>query len=221
MIDLYDRGRKKYDWWFDWRGECVAVVAGGPSLRNLDVSVLRNRIHVVVVNESHKLCPWAEILYSCDANWWRLRQVEAEKFRGLKIGFEAAINLPFVKNISIKRLGQHDWVNQLLLTEPGQIGSGGNSGFQLTNLVVQMGATGVALIGVDCNVAGGVHWHGKHPDQLRNPEDGIVGIWKRNFEAAAIEFKRVGVDVVNCSPTSALESYPKITIEQMLERWGL
>lgn len=220
MIDLYERGQAKYDWWMDWRGECVAVVACGPSLRNQDLSVLRDRIHVVVVNESYQLCPWAEILYSCDNGWWQLRQVDVRKFGGLKLGFENC-SLPEVKNIRVKKEGADKWNNDLLLEEPGLVGSGGNSGFQLTNIVAQMGASGIALLGMDMKLDTGIHWHGRHPSQLRNPDESVMRDWRKNFDSVSTRFRSAGIDVVNCSPTSALTNYPKMTIDQMLERWGL
>lgn len=220
MIDLYEIGRKKYDWWLDWRGQYAAVVAGGPSVRNQDLSILKDRMHVSVVNESHRLCPWAEILYSCDGSWWRLKQIEIEKFKGLKVGFETS-GISNVKNITIKKISADNWNNDLLLTEPGLVGSGGNSGFQLMNLITQMGVSGIAMIGIDCNLSGGVHWHGRHPDQLRNPDEAVIKSWKKNLDAVALEFKKIKVDVVNCSPVSMLENYPKMTVNQMLERWGL
>lgn len=220
MIDLCEAGKKRFDWWMDWRGECVAVVAGGPSLRNQNLSALRDRIHVAVVNESYQLCPWAEILYSCDNAWWQLRQVEVRKFRGLKIGFDS-VGLTEVKNIRIKKDRGDKWNNDLLVEEPGLVGSGGNSGFQLINLTAQMGATGIGLIGFDMRLDGGIHWHGRHPNQLRNPDDERMREWRKNLDAVASKFKGNGIDLVNCSPVSALENYPKMTIDQMLERWGL
>src|SRR5262245_41307344 len=100
----------------DLRGECVAVVAAGPSLRLQDLSVLRDRIHVVVVNESYQLCPWAEILYSCDTGWWKLRQVDiGKKFRGLKVTFETNVSiLEDVKRIEVKKTDGDEYVNDML-----------------------------------------------------------------------------------------------------------
>lgn len=221
MIDLYEKGRKKFDWWMDWRGDCVAVVAGGPSLKNQDLSILRDRIHVVVVNESYRLCPWAEILYSCDSTWWRLREHDLKKFGGLKISFENADVQLDLKKIQIKKEKGDKWSNEMLFSEPGVVGSGGNSGFQLTNIVAQKGATGIALLGVDMRADGGLHWHGRHPNQLRNPHEVQLEEWRKIFDKAAFRLKDKGVDVVNCSSTSALENYPKMTINDMLERWGL
>ena len=87
MIDLYEQGKAKFDWWQDWRDECVAIVGAGPSAKTVGVEKLKNRIHVIAINESYQLCPWADILYSCDAEWWHLREQKIKEFAGMKMTF--------------------------------------------------------------------------------------------------------------------------------------
>jgi hypothetical protein len=226
MIDLYERGKSKFDWWQDWRGECVAIVAGGPSANKVGVEKLQDRMHVVVINESYRLCPWAEILYSCDGKWWNVHQISVAKFKGLKLAWDIHPNVTHlgIKKIQIAQVKQHNelvYRYDLLLDEPGVVGSGGNSGFQVLNLVAQFGATGVALIGFDMSDAGGIHWHGKHHTELLNPDPVRFGEWIRWLDKAAPKLKRSGVDVVNCSMVSKLNCFPKVSVDKMLERWSL
>ena len=223
MIDLQEAGRKKFDWWQDWRGECVAIVASGPSAQTAGVEKLKDRIHVVVVNENYQLCPWAEFLYSCDADWWVLRRKDTEKFAGIKLTLDDPTQASKVQGISkIKIPKKHEiWVNDFLLEKPGEVGSGGNGGFQMMNLTAQFGVTGMALVGFDMHDRGGVHWHGVHPSPLRNPDHSRFFQWRKDLDENAHKLLSRGIDVVNCSATSALTSFPKMTIDQMLERWGL
>jgi hypothetical protein len=225
MIDLYEQG-KKFPWWQDWRGECVAIVAAGPSAKTVGVEKLKNRIHVIVINESYQLCPWADILYSCDADWWNLRRKEIAKFKGIKLTMNDPIHgskLHGIDGLNRLTIPQHCnvWVNDLLLDKPGVIGSGGHSGFQMINQCVQFGATGICLIGFDMNAGGGLHWHGNHPSPLRNPDDARFWQWRIDTEKIAPRLKTLDIDVVNCSITSALTVFPKMTIDQTFERWGL
>jgi len=227
MIDLFEKGRAKFDWWPDWRGECVAIVAGGPSADKVGVDKLRDRMHVVVINESYRLCPWAEILYSCDGAWWNLNQVKVAKFAGLKIAWDVHPGLPQlkIKKIDIAQVrnkaNELVYVYDLLLDDPGLVGSGGNSGFQVVNLAAQFGATGIALVGFDMTDVGGVHWHGPHSYSLRNPDKTRFADWIKWMNLAAPKLKAAGIDVVNCSKLSALSCFPKVELEQMLERWRL
>ena len=231
MIDMFDIGSKKFDWWLDWRGECVAIVAAGPSAKRADLSKLRDRIHVIVVNESYRLCSWADILYSCDAEWWNLRRNDVKEFRGLKLtngprndqwdGMNPTkLGIPDLKMIHISKKNAI-WVNDFLFDEPGEIGSGGNSGFQTINLSGQFGATGIGLIGFDMHTNSGVHWHGEHPIPLRNPDRSRMYQWRQDLEKRAFKLKKYDIDVVNCCADSTLQCFPKMTIDQMLERWGL
>jgi len=224
MIDLYEKGIKKYDWWPDWRGECVAIIGAGPSAKTAGVEKLKNRMHCIAINESYQICPWAEILYSCDAAWWQLRQVPINGFAGLKIAFECPREFAKTKNmkqITVRLDGNRVYCNEFLFDEPGTVGAGGHSGFQAMNMAAQFGATGIALIGFDMDATKGVHWHGFHPVPLRNPDHARFMKWREILDSKADQLKVKGIDVVNCSPISSLTKFPKLTIEQTLERWGL
>jgi hypothetical protein len=205
-------------WWFDWRGECVAIVGAGPSVKPEDVDTLRERIHVIAVNESYRLAPWADAVYSCDLAWWKLHKGLAD-FAGLKLSHDAiACNtFPGLKRVLIEQVAGND----ILIDRPTYVGAGGNSGFQAMNMAVQFGATGIALLGIDCTLEKGEHWHGRHPYHMNNPAPSNVKRWREAFDGAAASLKQLGVDVVNCSAISALTKYPKLTVAQALERWQL
>lgn len=222
MIDLYDKGSKKFSWWQDWRGECVAIIASGHSTKTAEVQKLKNRIHCIVINENYQLCPWADILYSCDTDWWRLRWKETQSFKGIKLAFGAqpVDMIKDLHHINIRQ--QHNiYVDEFLFDQPGAVGSGGNSGFQMVNLSAQFGATGIGLVGFDMRIYNSIHWHGSHPSPLRNPDAGQLDVWCRKLDGNAHVLKEQDIDVVNCSSISALTKFPKMTIDEMLERWSL
>jgi hypothetical protein len=214
---------KRPDWFLDWQGECAAVIGAGPSLTKADVEKLRERIHVIAVNTSYKLCPWADALYSCDANWWEQNQ-GAKDFPGLKIGFDydGRLRFPDVRRIKIKgRL--HHWVNEIVMDEDGQIGAGANSAYQACNIAAQFGATAILLLGLDMmdDARKSAHWHGKHRWPLHNPIQSNFDKWIENFRNAAPTFQKLGIDVVNCTARSALQGYPQMSIEEAFKRWSL
>ena len=203
MIDLYEKGKAKFGWWQDWRRECVAIIASGPSVKKAGVDQLKDRIHVIAINENHQLCPWADILYSCDHEWWRLRGSEIKNFNGIKLGFEVSVN--GVQRINIlKRQGEY--VHDLLVDEPGTVGSGANSGFQTINLAAQFGVGAIAFVGFDMRLDQGIHWHGVHKTPMRNPDDERCRKWKGYIDGIADKLQANGIDMVNCSETSRLEA---------------
>lgn len=213
---------KRPDWFPDWRGECVAIVGAGPSLTKEDVAKLRDRIHVVAINTSYKLCTWADALYASDAHWWDFNQ-GAKDFPGLKIGFDDHGRLRYkdVRRIKIKGWERRTWVNEITMDEPGVVGGGANGAFQACNLVAQFGATGIMLLGLDMCDHQRAHWHGKHAWPLNNPIQTNFDQWIHHFKVAAPAFVSLGIDVVNCTARSALRGYPKLTIEEAFKRWTL
>ena len=221
MIDLYEEGARKHSWWRDWRGQCVAIVASGPSAKRTPVEKLRDRIHVVAVNDSHQLVPWADVLYACESEWWVVREQTVKNFAGTRLMHnDERRTIQNVSKVTILKRRQM-WVDEFQFDKAGVIGSGGNGGFQILNLVAQMGATGIALVGFDMHPNGSVHWHGLHSSPLRNPDHSRMLEWRRIMDEQAPRLKKYDVDVVNCSKESALTAFPKITIEEMLERWSL
>jgi len=196
----------------------VAIVGSGPSVKKVDLSILRDRIHVIAINESWRLVPFADMLYGCDAVWWSIRNGVPD-FKGLKVSQDelACAKYPDIKRVKIL----DPMSNTLILNKPGEIGAGGNSGFQALNLAVQFGATGIMLIGFDLHINDGDHWHGRHPQPLSNPDGFNILRWVSAFERTTGLLKSMDVQVVNCSQYSKLTTYPKMTVEEAMRRWQL
>lgn len=109
--------------------------------------------------------------------------------------------------------------DRIILEPLGEIGWAGNSGFHANNLAVQFGRgpRKIILVGFDMKLEAGAHWHGKHPEGLKNPTDRNIVRWRRALDEAAPIFAAIGVKVINTSPISALTNYPKMTIQEALE----
>jgi hypothetical protein len=68
----------------DWKGETVAVLASGPSMSAGVAQSLRNH-RTIVVNATHQIAPWADMLVALDHPW----REEFRQFVGLRVaGFE-------------------------------------------------------------------------------------------------------------------------------------
>lgn len=167
----------------DWRGEIVVVIASGPSARDADLDLVRGKAKTIVVNNSWRLAPWADVLFACDRKWWEEHRCVPE-FKGVKLAGTTAVE--GVKRVRI---------------------SGRNSGLQAINVAVQFGARRIILVGFDMNPDLPVHWHPPHPDRLGNPNAERMQIWRREMERCAPEFMQRGVDVVNSCETSMLAGY--------------
>jgi len=203
------------DWFPDWRGQACAIIASGPSAKYAPIDLLRGQARIIAINESWQLCKWADALYAADGGWWNARQ-GVTAFGGLKISQDRLACDQFK---DIRKVIVDTRSNLLLLDVPGQIGSGGNGGFQALNLAVQFGASPILLIGFDMRVDLGEHWHPRHYPPLSNPhpKDNLPR-WRKALDGAAPVLKSIGVNVINCSAVSLLEAYPKMTLQEAM-RW--
>lgn len=216
MNRAFDLGRQKYSWWPDWRGDCVAIVAGGPSVKKMDLSILRDRIHVLAIKVAIDLCPWAEVCYGCDAAWWIDRQ-GLPKYRGIKLFHGNAAKYPNMHRVEIEL--QKD---AMLVDEPLKLGNGGNSGFQAINLAIQFGATDIILIGFDCHERGGVHWYGRNKWlNANNPMGTNYNRWIKGFNAIEKELRQMGLTVINSSMESEIKTWPRKPLIEVMQEWGL
>jgi hypothetical protein len=204
-------------WFLDWTGEACAIVASGPSTKRVNVGALRGQLRVIAIKENVELCPWADMVYGCDAAWWRNAN-GVPTYAGLKVSATGRVTNRF-PDIRIVQVADPSG-DKLVLAPPGTIGSGGNSGFQALNLAVQFGARRVLLIGFDMTDHYGVHWYGRANGNGRsNPAEWNFRRWRTAFDTAAVQLQAAGVEVLNASEFSVLACFPKITMEQALAKW--
>lgn len=191
-----------------WPQSTVVILASGPSLTLEQCEMVRvwraaaERRYVIAINTTFKRAPWADVLYACDAAWWKqyLPEVKTD-FAGELWSQDKEAARQFGVHLipSLRMPG--------LCTRPGFIHQGGNSGYQAINLAVQAGATQVVLLGYDMSDRAGKHWHGKYTNGLPNTGTHLFLEWIRNFERLATDLETAGVSVVNCTPSSALTSF--------------
>lgn len=200
----------------DWSGEVTVCVASGASAELVDLEAARGRARVIVVNDSWRLCRWADVLYACDASWWMRSPGLSDgpparsEFPGLRVTQDRAA----ARALGLQRVHLTRGVDRILTDRKGVIGWGGHGGFHALNIAVQAGARRIALVGYDL---GGEHWHGPHGAGLRNPPPSALARWARILDDQASLLADLGVTVLNCSPTSALTAFPKASLAEALD----
>lgn len=193
---------------------CI-VAASGPSLTaETAEAVAASGLPVLAVNDAYKRLPQADILYACDAAWWRER-FGARDFAGERW---SSIGRPgrFRHNDKSKEQRLHDL--RLVFGadgtgfsfDPETIHYGSNSGFQGVNLALLLGASVVILVGFDMR---GSHFFGAHKQPLRNTSSYANFI--RAFDLAA---KKLPSDrrIINATPGSALGCFPRMDLHDAL-----
>jgi len=190
----------------------VVIVGGGPSVR-AQVEQWNpwsaQSWSVIAINEAWRLLPVERIdmLYACDVEWWRVN--DGAQFLKAACCIKASQDERACKQWpDIDRVWMQD-PQRFVFGEKGEIGGGGNSGFQALNLAVSMGATEIALVGFDYTIDRGTHWHGDHVAPLWNPFRDTCRKWVEDMTKAAPQIAAAGVTVWNCSPESALTCFEK------------
>jgi len=197
-----------------YRGETMAIIASGPSLTQEQVDLVME-LPTIAVNDAYKLAPWADILYACDAKWWNWHNPE---FAGRKVGLKwNAITGSYHANWA-EDIHPDVWALASTGTEgledcPNGLKTGANSGYQAINLAVHLGAKRILLLGFDMQAVDGKnHWFGEHPDGVSPPYDNML----LHFPSIVEPLKKRGVEVINCSPDSILDVFPKMPLEEFL-----
>lgn len=209
------------EWFPRWAGRCVVIVASGPSATEAGIEEARaasegqaadRRPLWIAINASYRLAPWADVLYGADGLFWT-RDAGARAFPGLKVtqavNDAAKYGLHCVKVEARRR--------SMAFERFGELGAGGNSGFQAVNLAAQAGASRIVLVGFDYSLARGVHWHGRHPPGLNNPSELNCARWRADLDAAAPLLASLGVEVLNASPYSSLTAFEKRPLRECLK----
>ena len=188
-------------------GGVVACIAGGPSVTPAQLAAVRGQVDAVIaINGSYRAAPWADALYACDDRWRRLER-GAPSFTGHKFALEpGAARWPGV--VVLRNTGHEG-----LETDPSGVRTGRNSGYQAINVAVHLGARRVILLGYDMTIG---------PDGRRHHYDATgptrlpFQMWLHHFETIVAPLAARGVDVVNCSPRTALRVFPCRPLAEVL-----
>lgn len=187
----------------DFKSATVVCIASGPSLNERDCNLVeQSGLQSIAVNSSWRLAPFADVLYAGDARWWdaNYHQIncESERWTCSLSAYER-----FYNNLHHFRVPEK--AHQ----------TGWNSGMRAIELAAFLGASKIILLGYDCSVKNGVHWHGLHKN-TNNPGPDNCAKWHKQFARVGQRMKSLGVDVVNCSRYTELRSFPVKRLEDEL-----
>lgn len=171
----------------------VAILATGPSMSQAVADCVKGRCTVIAVSDAYRLAPWADVLVSQDRKWW-LAHPEALQFAGRKLRGGAEWQ-------------RHEGTEHVKFE--GAVTTSSNSGLLACMVAVQVGATRILLCGFDM---GGTHFFGEHPAPLKNTPPERFEVFKQQFAS----FRPRGIEIINCTPGSALRCYRMGTIEDGL-----
>lgn len=194
--------------------ECI-VAATGPSLTESVAERCRDH-HVIAVNDAYRRLPFADVLYACDLAWIELHQgcpgFAGDKWTSHDPGVNSKDRLPAAWGFHVVAGAGENTFS----LDPGRLHYGGNSGFQAINLAILFGAQRIALVGFDMRTTPARHFFGPHPPQLKNGAKYEHFIPAFNEAARRLATERPDIQIVNCTPGSALTCFPVLALEEVL-----
>lgn len=201
----------------DWEGQTIFVIGGGDSLRGFDFDRLPPGYRLGC--NASGLMPVAKCdgIVSMDHNFINSMKKELIAFPGDRFLIISPANDPGhgcdgekVEGAFYLRRSRAEG-----LTDPPDM-AGRNTGHGALNIAYSKGATRIILLGIDMGVGQQSHWHGG--DHWDGPmADRLYKGWAEDFMATIDPLKRAGIMVMNASPTSRVEAFPKITLEEVCQ----
>jgi hypothetical protein len=169
----------------------------------------QNFPHRIAVNNSFRLDPGAEVVAFGDFQWFMKYRFELQKHAAAyKVTWRPVPALPGVRPLELRRCTKSP---PSFSRNPAMV-FGGNSGHGALNLAYLFGACRILLLGFDLTGARGHNWHAEH---TAHANEARFSIWIERFGEAATELRRLGVEVLNCSPGSALTCFDFANVEEL------
>jgi len=224
-----------------WDGGDVWIIGGGPSVTeqfDIPVEVVKSVTdrtsppsvyspymkgihdkHVIGVNVAFMIGDWIDMVFYGDTGFYLRYVNELSKFPGVKVTCEPHQN----KQKWIKYVDKDKEHPRGLSQHPNKVSWNGNSGSAAINLAVHLGAKRIILLGFDMKLSKEdyQHWHdiylrGKIVEERRRmglPFDKFL----RRFKYIAEDAKKIGVEIINACPDSAIIEFRKTTVKELLQ----
>jgi hypothetical protein len=191
----------------------VLILGGGPSLLDLIDTIeaklpLGPDYAIITINEAIYLSLYSDILFFRDLSWFFGNRNIVDIWNGTVISSTPSSFYPKKVKV-IKTTHCEDF-----LISGGTIKYGRTSGHLAVSLAINMGAKRCVLVGFDCRIVDGrSHFHDK-------PSNACGVLYKSDFLPAwngwGEATRRVGVEVWNATPNSAILEFPYRPLSEIL-----
>lgn len=215
--------------------ETAILVATGPSVsqhkEQLEEISKQKRARIITVNNAFELAPFADAHIACNLDWWRhywpksslLRTMQCPKFTWYQ-DVADDYGIIYVKAI----------VKDGLSLDPRILHINHGSGPMAINLALHLGIKKLLLIGHDMKFAKDYnaatrnpgseprHFFGEYPGKLQHwpsvkvGRDGTLNGLIEAYDKMPPDLQRGGMEVVNCTPDSALQTFRMSTLDKEL-----
>ncbi|MFA5655958.1 MAG: hypothetical protein WDA37_04370 [Dysgonamonadaceae bacterium] len=223
-----------------WQGGDVWILGGGPSVPKLFgipkeiidkvhsgelpessyspyMKFLHDK-HVIGINVAYRIGDWIDMIFFGDTGFFRQHKQYLANWKGLKVSCA-----PQKEKID-------DWVKIVdrdtkkprgISSNPCAVSWNKNSGAAAISLAVHTGAKRIFLLGFDMRYdeTHEQHWHSVYKRNIVESKKNKSPFHQHliGFTQIARDAGKLGVQIYNVSPNSAITTLPKITLEEAIE----
>ena len=219
-----------------WEGGDVWIIGGGPSVpKQFDIpdSVIQDVIkgnslpgvyssymsflhdkHVIGINVAYLIGDWIDMVFFGDASFFLPHQQRLALFPGMKVSCHAGVE----KYKWVRYVGKDPNKTKGISNNLNMVSWNGNSGAAAISVAAHAGAKRIMLLGFDMSLDNNrQHWHdiyhrGNKPDLKKMPFNRHL----RGFSDIAKDARRLGIEIVNVSPNSAINEFRKVSLKDFM-----
>jgi len=206
-------------------GKRCFLLAGGPSLKGFNYSVLKNEFTIGINKTFTVFSP--NINYSMDLKFYNYiskpgneqeqKKIHAQwlDYTGYKVFLCPKKSYNFEDNLYVV-----DRIDERVLSFDLTKGiyGGNNSGFGALMLAISLGSKVIYLLGYDFKMSGdSTHWHSGYWNQNSTSYDRKLFRFKQLFDEFASHIKDLGIEIVNLNVDSELNCFSKSSINEVLK----
>lgn len=154
-----------------------------------------------------------DVVFFGDIGFWNRRKFDLLDFKGLRV--TCATGMPKTSRVKVL---ERDSKSKGITTNPSRVCWNANSGAAAINLAVHFGAKQIILLGFDMNSSSADihHWHRFYGNRELTKQNKTYAKHLQGFPVIAEDAKKLGVEILNANPHSAIDCFRKVSLKEVL-----
>lgn len=224
-------------------GECW-IIGGGPSLSEqfeIPIEVVQKVVkkeetpsayspymkaihkkHVIGINMSFMIGGWIDMVFFGDKRWYINNREPLSKFPGLKVTCHPYFKNKRYESEKIKYVPKDRNKGKGVSSNKNTVCWNANSGGAAISVAVHMGVKRIVLVGFDMKLSDDQrqHWHSYYKSALKvhRKQEHKLPFHRHllGFPEIKRDAKKMGVEILNASPESAIDCFKKVSVKDLL-----
>lgn len=219
-----------------WNGGTCYIIGGGPSIveqlgipasvadevrkKTLPISAYApyfhkiKGAHTIGINAAYKLGDWLDIVFWGDSSFWKDNEDDLLSLKKALLVTCMRTDAELPRRVKHLKKSAHRYG---VCEEKNSVSWNYNSGAAAINLAMHLGARRIILLGFDMSTDTNQnqHWHKEYKNDTSVEQTFARHL--RGFphiQKAALDW---GVEIINASPNSAINAFPKMTLKKAMK----